>query len=1072
MPLYDQSTNLAAQGKFAPGVNYRADVRKPTQPMPDFPKGQYQFNIDLNSIGKALANMSRDQASVEETKFKLEYAQKEKADAAAEKQLKTDTSNALAQEIAAVTAQLDQGIINPLTASRMQREIKDRYRAMGVLDAATIAATANAEDGGASTFLQNRREQYGKAEVAENTKILSEIHDKVPSSRNMSNPEAINLWHQVRQAGIKAAAGVVNYNSTSGTGEAGELSYRTLMNDGLDAAVYQAATTLSNATSSNSNMSPSQMMQNAYENTFRYFKGIGASDEVSMAMANSAMTELKPYTSMIQDGTKDEKEFWENLALSGKYQRQVMFHKAFPVEAWAAENPGTNFSNYGVQYTDLGEGGKMGAVILPTPTTNTAGMYAQTSNGFAAQQVPVSYTFPNGVTYPINNETAYVANHGRDYLTALATGKMPIGSFIGRNVSMGTLVTAAYNPNMNLTGGEIIGTSSSDLQTAVNNGKAFYGAINSATGQSNLKKQGEFDGVDYINTMNSYDTTKGMEIWSKDHEKWNNVYNEHGRKIQDSNYLKKFLRIAPDGSLMMTPTKGYLNGFVDFVTGEDFKKHVIAINEETQGFDPLSRASLSRALVSKKGEGIPNADPNIDTYLSNDITLKEAAGNAAVKSFKWINKQVNEKIVPAEEKYVDTIEKEVMNPLLQNFDEWYKNTAEPYIKKTVEEKGYNIRQSYLKYLEDNNLEDNASSRQEFLLASSYSILQDLGKKIKEYAKEKAKKYDEKFTDTEQESEFTLPEPTVGGIEGVLQSDFEKEIDLQKGTIDFTDPNALPIVVLDDGKSWASIKFATISDNGRTYVVPTITETGEPSTAEAEFEKGRTLLSVKGTGKKDIDRAEYFGQKVRQYLIDRDTPKAEARMAEVRNMSSISGGGVQEIVGKIKNSKNISEPKKKSLLEKIVEVNDAFGEGAFEGMEAFFEGWGEEMEDNILPIGKMLAYNAIAEEYGYIDAQQMLEDTDTGLRGQIMIPATMIPTRTAYKVIDWIANDAPDIKPITWLKKLFKNDEGKILDAAASVFVGGDASKREKEKFIKSYKTWKEQNLEADTAYYQNFSGIN
>lgn len=53
MPIYNQATNLSG-GRFAPSVNYSANVRMPTQPMPDLPDVNTSFNIDLRPIGEAI----------------------------------------------------------------------------------------------------------------------------------------------------------------------------------------------------------------------------------------------------------------------------------------------------------------------------------------------------------------------------------------------------------------------------------------------------------------------------------------------------------------------------------------------------------------------------------------------------------------------------------------------------------------------------------------------------------------------------------------------------------------------------------------------------------------------------------------------------------------------------------------------------------------------------------------------------------------------------------------------------------------------------------------------------------
>lgn len=54
MALYNNATNLQSQGRFAPGANYRADIKEPKKKVDALPKARSVFNIDLQSIGNAM----------------------------------------------------------------------------------------------------------------------------------------------------------------------------------------------------------------------------------------------------------------------------------------------------------------------------------------------------------------------------------------------------------------------------------------------------------------------------------------------------------------------------------------------------------------------------------------------------------------------------------------------------------------------------------------------------------------------------------------------------------------------------------------------------------------------------------------------------------------------------------------------------------------------------------------------------------------------------------------------------------------------------------------------------------
>lgn len=961
MPLYNQATTLnSGRGNFAPSVSYYAGIKAPDQPAIHLPKANAVFNIDLNSIGHAMAQMSRDQASVEETKFKLEYAQKEKAEAAAKKQLEIDTSNALAQEISNVTAQLDQHIINPLTASRMQREIKDRYRAMGVLNASTISSIANAEDGGAGTFLQNRREQYGKFEMDQNNKELEQIWKDVPSSRNMSNAEALNLNYTIKQAGIRAAAAIANNNNNSGTQELSNLSNMTLARDGFDAAVYQAATTMSNAVVTSPSMSPNQILQNAYENTFQFFKGNGASDEVALAAANRAMTYSKPYTDLIQNGTKAEKEYWQNLAESGKYMQQILLRQRFPMQALAMEHPNANFSRYGVEY-DKGLDGRQGSVIFPAPTTATTAAYHQVGNGFVSLQTPYGVTLPNGQTLPLNEQTAEIVANPQGYLMSIASRAMPVGSYIGRPVVAGLTATAAYNPNMNLSGAELQGRSREDVNKAVANSNAFYNSVNSATGSNNITKQGEYDGINWRRVISSYNTKEGMEIWNNNSDVWNKVYEDHGRFVQDSRYLYNFLRIAPDGSLMMTPTKGLLNTVADIAEGEDFKEHIRAINNATQGFDPKARASLSRVLVNKRGQGVLDADPTTETFITDESTLKEIAGDKVIEGFKYVsNEVVNQGIVPFEKEAVKWLEENVATPAI----------------KWAEEKGYSLANTYSNWLEQNSVTDNLVSRTQFAKEFMANCIRDLRNEFENKIAEKTEEMNISQAREDVNALINRVEDVVSTVEPVVEPTLSHD--------------NRPVIWNKDGR-YSTEKNIVTEIDGVSYILPTIINGEEKTKDEAV--------------KHFLETGEHFGG----YESDAKALKAEKEMHDKTEaaydkklsfqQSSFSNQIVENYRNIPKATQNTVEEDVKNLTNEektlLGEVGKALKKQFTEVENAMRAGYTGNPED----ISKFVKdYNDFGERYGYVAQTLWLAKQAVPFLGGSML---QVAEGSAGNVGEWI-----------------------------------------------------------------------
>ncbi len=120
MPLFNEQTNLAGQGRFSPGVTYYAGIRAPSQPIPSLPKSDSSFNIDLSSIGNAMIA-----AKESETKLGMAALEMEQNLQQAEKdrELRRDLAameDARARDIAAMQEQGANARLDKELASKWQ----------------------------------------------------------------------------------------------------------------------------------------------------------------------------------------------------------------------------------------------------------------------------------------------------------------------------------------------------------------------------------------------------------------------------------------------------------------------------------------------------------------------------------------------------------------------------------------------------------------------------------------------------------------------------------------------------------------------------------------------------------------------------------------------------------------------------------------------------------------------------------------------------------------------------------------------------------------------------------------
>lgn len=120
MPLYNEQTNLAGQGRFSPGVTYYAGIRAPSQPIPSLPKSDSSFNIDLSSIGNAMIASKESETKLGMAAIEMEQNLQQ---AEKDRELRRDLAameDARARDIAAMQEQGANARLDKELASKWQ----------------------------------------------------------------------------------------------------------------------------------------------------------------------------------------------------------------------------------------------------------------------------------------------------------------------------------------------------------------------------------------------------------------------------------------------------------------------------------------------------------------------------------------------------------------------------------------------------------------------------------------------------------------------------------------------------------------------------------------------------------------------------------------------------------------------------------------------------------------------------------------------------------------------------------------------------------------------------------------
>ena len=924
MPLYDQSTNLAAQGKFAPGVNYRADVRKPTQPMPDFPKGQYSFNINMDSIGKALANMSRDQASVEETKFKLDYAQKEKAEAAAEKQLKINMSNAYAQEIANVTAEVDQGITDPIAANRKIKSIDDKYRAYGILSASEMAPIRNNYDGGISQYQENTREQLRQSEISFQETRRQEFLKAVPSASNLSREEQLRLEYNLNNADLQLGDAVKIYNN-----DPTSLPNQSLLQDKANlVADYEAKTVVMNALNNDHRYSEADMFNMTVGNVDNILAQRGVNSQMRAYAAKKAWERYGSLAELKAKASDETLKYFQNKnkIWDAMVEGDLRYYDPVAMSESVARSHGlTTWDDATAKErtVEVPSGDGMGTKQLirwggynrevSTYTSDASGNITDTKTN-----VPETYR-------------EYVTNSNLPVETkSLIAGieSVPAGP-VGNAVSMAA-VSGSYDNNVRVPGEVLYNKSTTPAQISTayeNNAEYMKRTLDNSTTMQNIRKQDEYAGTTYEADLKKNDRREAYNVINSEpaHSQANDLYENHVKKFSpNGEYSSKFYNsLVLDentGALSMLnkyQTSGLIDDGAALLTAYNAKQSVARINEVANNIFPNSVEGRKQFVRSLFDGMYPNEIQSYQPGMGG-ATLKPTTGET-----------VSAKALDTGDWAADKFQRYVLTPIKKAWNIGEKELADKYgiTVKTFEE-DYAIEKK-----RNPNLTQEEYTR-DFFVGIVKDITNDALNSFKESIQS-----------------INTPETSETTEVPVTSKSEERDWDLQRGTVDIR--GELPIYVSEDGDSWGNMRYGTITADGRTFVVPGFDEEGNISDPKTEFDKNRWFFSIAGDDDRSIAMAEGLGAKARNYVIERDAPKAEKLMQQKRESEKPAqtitdeGGNLNAFqkfleannIVKFKNPKTAEEKAIKQNLQNSVEIGkqiENISDAALAGAEGMVE----------------------------------------------------------------------------------------------------------------------------------------
>lgn len=733
MPIFNQQTKLSGRGNFAPGVTYYAGIKAPRAPSVSLPKANASFNIDLSRIGDAMIQTSRDKRETDIAIAKIDAAKKEQAAAAAEKQLKLDMSNAYAQEIADVTAQVDQGLTDPIAANRMIKTIDDKYRSYGILEASTMASIRGHYDGGVSQYQEKTREQLRQSNISREENTVTDLLKYVPSAANLPRSEQLMLAYNLQNTDLQLddAIGVATANPT-------EDNMAVLQNRVDSFADMQAGTFMSNYLYSNNSISTPNMKRNFIQALDEPLRNRGVNSQMRAYSLHKQMERYGPLMTEMGKWSEDTLKYYKNTRQLGDEMFKLAVRAADPVAYYEHEENNVKYK------------------LAPDERISTS---IDPVTGFQRQSIEIgNYTLPKTVAKSSGNGeivegTEPVPVSAIEYLQEknasptmmsilYGQGHVPVGPF-GKARSDLT-VAGTYSDQVVVPGKTLYNSATTGEQISnaySNNANYMRTTKDNPLAISNMTEQDNYDGTNNVQQLNQRDRRFAYNILGNPQRKAeaDAIYNDNVVPFSESGEFAAFRNsVVMDpvsGNLTMLNTYekgGVLTPVAQLLTASRAKTVLRNINDWTGRVtqNPEQRAQLARSFF--------DGDINIPDYsvgmggASLQASTPEKTAEIGLKALDVTTELFNKLAVDTAKKYYEGVEK----------------VTTDYLNKDVEPE----YQEALKV-------DPTLTRSQFMYNKVADYLSDNLEKSLTYLKGKMEQYDSKVA----QRQDTLSETEISNI---------------------------------------------------------------------------------------------------------------------------------------------------------------------------------------------------------------------------------------------------------------------------------------------------------------------
>lgn len=649
MVAYSQQTRTGSGGRFAPNVNinYSSAVRMPSQPMPDLPKAESNFNIDLSGLQRA------NQRAAELDRI----AKKEEEKAAAEARIQSLKAG-LSKELSKIQAGRDQNVYDSATALKRGREALDHYIELGLDPDEGYPIFENGLDVSVRGIHSDRRIAIQNAINNQDATTIAAVRQNVPSYSNKSDEEILQFANEANKARADLEVAVR-------TGQGIEAA-------GKKVADIQAVTTAVNMIGDGTATSETAGV-NISQSVLQSLVSVGVPNDQALYMTQNSTKGAKEWFDTLQKMTDAERENAKAKLEHMKVSRQIAFLSNPNISEETKLKTIYNF--YGDEDDKI-----FAPQIVELDVVENTGSDSATGRTTSSPRTVKMVVDALGNKVACTDESCDMALKELENISrqqSFAKGSL------GYPILKKDMNQVMVHPSASVQGKELSTISEGDLNTTAENMKGVAGLLTSSSNLTSVKNNEDKKTEQSIRRYS--DIAKGVGHYTKTPGVKNVVdsSSQYFRALKGNETMLENTRVNDEGFLVATEdVKGFVGTMQQYMTGHKYRNNLYNINKRVSMLPKEIRKPVLTAALSSYDIAIKDYDPEVDGVMTDQPTEGETFAQNVFETGKAAWEVAQEKYLEPLKKGFDNLEEAIEKEFIEPAD---KNLSSGVYKERIKE---------------------------------------------------------------------------------------------------------------------------------------------------------------------------------------------------------------------------------------------------------------------------------------------------------------------------------------------------------------------------------------------------